>query len=74
VRKIERLMAQRAAVEENFTNSGCPSWSDERLEEHDEQIQNIFEAIRQLMTPPDPSLSPFPLSWREREGEGVVFH
>ena len=47
---------------------------EERLEGHDEQIQNIFEAIRQLMTPPDPSLSPFPLSWREREGEGVVFH
>jgi hypothetical protein len=47
---------------------------EERLEGHDEQIQNIFEAIRQLMTPPEPSLSPFPLSWREREGEGVVFH
>jgi hypothetical protein len=27
---------------------------EERLEGHDEQIQNIFEAIRQLMTPPDP--------------------
>jgi hypothetical protein len=26
---------------------------EERLEGHDEQIQNIFEAIRQLMTPPD---------------------
>ena len=26
---------------------------DERLEGHAEQIQNIFEAIRQLMTPPD---------------------
>jgi len=25
---------------------------EERLEGHDEQIQNIFEAIRQLMTPP----------------------
>ena len=25
---------------------------EERLEAHDEQIQNIFEAIRQLMTPP----------------------
>jgi hypothetical protein len=47
---------------------------EERLEGHDEQIQNIFEAIQQLMTPPEPSLSPFPLSWREREGEGVVFH
>lgn len=27
---------------------------EERLEGHDEQIQNIFEAIRQLMTPPEP--------------------
>jgi hypothetical protein len=27
---------------------------EERLEEHDEQIQNIFDAIRQLMMPPDP--------------------
>jgi hypothetical protein len=27
---------------------------EERLEGHDEQIQNIFEAIRQLMTPLDP--------------------
>ena len=26
---------------------------EERLEGHDEQIQNIFEAIRQLMTPPE---------------------
>jgi hypothetical protein len=27
---------------------------EERLEGHDEQIQNIFDAIRQLMTPPEP--------------------
>jgi len=27
---------------------------EERLEGHDEQIQNIFEAIRQLIAPPDP--------------------
>ncbi len=27
---------------------------EERLEGHDEQIQNIFEAIRQLMEPPEP--------------------
>jgi len=27
---------------------------EERLEAHDEQIQKIFEAIRQLMTPPEP--------------------
>jgi hypothetical protein len=26
---------------------------EERLEGHDEQIQSIFEAIRQLMTPPE---------------------
>jgi len=28
---------------------------EERLEGHDEQIQNIFEAIRQLMMPPEPT-------------------
>jgi hypothetical protein len=28
---------------------------EERLEGHDEQIQNIFEAIRRLMTPPEPA-------------------
>jgi len=33
---------------------------EERLEGHDEQIQHIFEAIRQLMTPPDPLLLFFP--------------
>jgi hypothetical protein len=27
---------------------------EERMEAHDEQIQAIFEAIRRLMTPPDP--------------------
>jgi hypothetical protein len=27
---------------------------EERIEGHDEQIQSIFEAIRQLMIPPDP--------------------
>jgi len=31
-----------------------PAELEERLEGHDEQIQNIFEAIRQLMTTPDP--------------------
>jgi len=53
---------------------------EERLEGHDEQIQNIFEAIRQLMTPPDPARCLFPLPWRERQepapdvirGEGGV--
>ena len=47
---------------------------EERLEGHDEQIQNIFEAIRRLMTPPDPPHSLFPLPWRERRGEGVMLH
>jgi hypothetical protein len=36
---------------------------EERLEGHDEQIQNIFEAIRQLMTPPDRPLLFSPLPW-----------
>jgi hypothetical protein len=31
-----------------------------RIRNHDEQIVAIFEAIRQLMTPPDPHLSPNP--------------
>jgi len=35
---------------------------EERLEGHDAQIQNIFEAIRQLMTPPE----------RERKKTGFV--
>jgi hypothetical protein len=35
---------------------------EERLEGHDEQIQNIFEAIRHLMTPPE----------RERKKIGLV--
>jgi hypothetical protein len=34
---------------------------EERLEGHDEQIQNIFDAIQQLMTPPDPP-TPHPAS------------
>jgi hypothetical protein len=38
---------------------------EERLEGHDEQIQNLFEAIRQLMTPQEPPRSLFPLPWRE---------
>jgi hypothetical protein len=43
---------------------------EERLEGHDEQIQNIFEAIRQLMTPPDPPMPFSPLPRWERLGEG----
>jgi hypothetical protein len=45
---------------------------EERLEGHDEQIQNVFEAIRQLMTPPARPvlLSPRPLG--ESLGEGVI--
>ena len=45
---------------------------EERLEGHDEQIQNIFEAIHQLMTPPDPLLLFSPRPWWERLGEGVM--
>ncbi len=45
---------------------------EERLEGHDEQIQNIFDAIRQLMTPPDPPIPFSPLPWWERLGEGVT--
>ena len=53
---------------------------EERLEGHHEEIQNIFEAIRQLMTPPDPARCLVPLPWRERQepapdvirGEGGV--
>ena len=40
---------------------------EERLEGHDEQIQNIFEAIRQLMRPPDPPrkrFTPLNSSWQ----------
>ena len=44
---------------------------EERLEGHDEQIQNIFEAIQLLMTPPEPPLSLFPRPLGERPGEGV---
>jgi hypothetical protein len=47
---------------------------EERLEGHDEQIQNIFEAIRQLMTPPDQLLLFFPRPLGERRGEGVMLH
>jgi hypothetical protein len=47
---------------------------EERLEGHDEQIQNIFEAIRRLKTPPESPRSLFPLPWRERRGEGVMLH
>ena len=47
---------------------------EERLEGHDEQIQNIFEAIAQLMSPAEPPIFFFPRPWRERLGEGVVLH
>jgi hypothetical protein len=47
---------------------------EERLEGHAEQIQNIFEAIRQLMTPPEPPIFFLPRPWWERLGEGVVLH
>jgi hypothetical protein len=41
---------------------------------YDEQFRVVFEAIRQLMTPPEPRAYFFPLPWRERQGEGVMLH
>ena len=32
-----------------------------RIESHDEQIQAIFEAIRQLMAPPDKKVKIYPV-------------
>ena len=46
---------------------------EELLEGHDEQIQNIFEPIRQLMTPPEPLPLFFPRPWWERLGGGQWF-
>jgi len=40
---------------------------EERLEGHDEQIQNIFEAIRQLMTPPEPTRKKIGFEAKEAE-------
>ncbi len=45
-----------------------------RIAEHDEQIVAIFDAIRQLMTPPDQRLLFFPRPLGERRGEGVMLH
>jgi len=43
----------------------------EELEmKYDEQFRVVFEAIRQLMTPPDPPIPISPLPWWERLGEG----
>ena len=46
----------------------------QKLEEmemkYDEQSRVVFEAIRQLMTPPDPPIPFSPLPWWERLGEG----
>ena len=41
---------------------------EDRLEGHDEQIQNIFEAIRQLMTPPDRPRKKIGFEVKERAG------
>lgn len=38
---------------------------EERMADHDEHIVAIFEAIRQLMKPPEPPHSLFPLPWWE---------
>jgi hypothetical protein len=43
---------------------------DELERKYDEQFRVVFEAIRQLMTPPDLPLLFSPLPWRERSGEG----
>ena len=37
---------------------------------YDEQFRVVFEAICQLMTPPDPPIPFSPLPWWERLGEG----
>jgi hypothetical protein len=43
----------------------------EELEmKYDEQFRVVFEAIRQLITPPDPPIPFSPLPWWERLGEG----
>jgi hypothetical protein len=44
---------------------------EERLEGHDEQIQNIFEAIRQLMTPPERERKKIGFESLPRTGSGV---
>jgi hypothetical protein len=44
---------------------------EERLEGHDEQIQNIFEAIRQLMTPPETERKKIGFESLPRTGSGV---
>ncbi len=41
---------------------------------YDEQFRAVFEAIRQLMTPPDPPILFFPRPLGERLGEGVILH
>jgi hypothetical protein len=41
---------------------------EDRLEGHDEQIQNIFEAIRQLMRPPDRPRKKIGFEVKERAG------
>jgi ORF6N domain len=41
---------------------------------YDEQFKVVFEAIRQLMTPPEPPFFLFPRPLGERGGEGVVLH
>jgi hypothetical protein len=47
---------------------------EERLEGYDEQIQNIFDAIRQLMTPQACPVLLYPRPLGERLGEGVILH
>ena len=40
---------------------------EKRFESHDEQIQAIFEAIRQLMTPPDKKVKKIGFTAREKQ-------
>lgn len=44
---LRRMVSSHADLARRLTEF------EERMEEHDEQIVAIFEAIRQLMTPPD---------------------
>jgi hypothetical protein len=37
---------------------------EKRFESHDEQIQAIFEVIRQLMAPPDKKVKIYPVEFR----------
>ena len=46
--RLRRLVASNASLARKLAEL------EDKLGQHDEQIQAVFEAIRQLMTPPDP--------------------